>query len=190
MLKTIKLRCLAPAVAALVLLGCQVFTAEAKQAGGKTMHKLSVTSTALTEGAKVPKEYTGDGKDVSPPLSWGQLPTQAKSVCIICDDPDAPVGNWTHWVLFNIPVSSTGLSEGVRADETLPDGSVHGINSWKKVGYNGPAPPPGQNHRYFFKVYALDKKLDLKPKATRDQVLQAINGHVVAEGQLMSTYNR
>src|SRR4051794_3605987 len=159
------------------------------QPGGTAMN-IELTSTAFREGETIPKQYTGDGQDVSPPLQWSDPPQEAKSFALVCDDPDAPRGTWVHWVLFNLPAGQRRLEEGVPAREVLPDGTKQGKNDFGKVGYGGPAPPRGKPHRYFFKVHALDTLLDLPPGATREQLLAALKGHVLAEGQLMGRYGR
>ncbi len=152
--------------------------------------KMQVTSTAFAEGGAIPPKYTGQGDDVSPPLQWTAASPQTKSFALICDDPDAPMGTWTHWVIYNLPATATGLPENVAKRGSLPDGSKQGQNSFGKIGYNGPAPPPGKAHRYFFKVYALDTVLTLDAGAEKGEVVNAINGHVLAQGQLMGTYQR
>jgi Raf kinase inhibitor-like YbhB/YbcL family protein len=150
---------------------------------------MQLTSPAFAEGGTIPKQYTGDGKNVSPPLEWTEVPEGVKSFTLICDDPDAPRGTWVHWVFFNIPPDMRSLSEGVPSD-THPGGANHGINDFKELGYGGPAPPRGKPHRYFFKLYALDTPLDLKVGATKQQVVQAMEGHVRAIAQLMGQYGR
>lgn len=150
---------------------------------------LQLTSEAFSDGTTIPKRFTCDGEDISPPLSWSGLPAETRSLALICDDPDAPVGTWDHWVLFNIPATATGLPEDVPATATLADGSVHGNNSWGRLGYGGPC-PPGGTHRYFFKLYALDIELDLKTGATKSQLVKAMEGHILAQGQLMGKYRR
>jgi Raf kinase inhibitor-like YbhB/YbcL family protein len=152
--------------------------------------KIELSSTAFAEGASIPKQYTGDGKDVSPPLRWSDPPQGTKSFALICDDPDAPRGTWVHWVLFNVPGDQRELPEAVPPKEALPNGAKQGKNDFRKVGYGGPAPPPGKPHRYFFKVYALDAPLDLSAGATKAQLEEAMKGHVLAEGQLMGRYGR
>lgn len=151
---------------------------------------LKLTSPAFAEGQPIPAKYTGDGPDVSPPLQWSGVPAGAKSLALICDDPDAPVGTWVHWVLYGLPASATELPENVPPQETLPSGARQGVNDFGRVGYGGPAPPPGKPHRYYFKLYALDTELNLKPKATKQELLRAMQGHILAEGQLMGTYQR
>jgi Raf kinase inhibitor-like YbhB/YbcL family protein len=150
---------------------------------------IQLMSTAFSDGKMIPKQFTCDGEDVSPPLSWNGLPTGTGSLALICDDPDAPVGTWDHWVLFNIPAAATGLPEDVPAKASLEDGSVHGNNSWGRPGYGGPC-PPGGTHRYFFKLYALDIELNLKTGATKSQLVKAMEGHILAQGQLMGKYRR
>jgi Raf kinase inhibitor-like YbhB/YbcL family protein len=151
---------------------------------------IELTSTAFQEGQTIPKQYTGDGRDLSPPLKWGDPPAGTRSLALIVEDPDAPRGTFTHWVLFNLPAEARELGEGVPPKPTLPDGAMQGINDFGKVGYGGPSPPPGKPHRYVFKLYALDTPLDLGPGATRQQLLQAMDGHVLDEGQLMGRYGR
>jgi len=151
---------------------------------------IQVSSPAFAEGDRIPVKHTADGDDVSPELRWSGAPPNTKSFALVCEDPDAPRGNWTHWVLFNIPADKTSYAEGVPAEKELPDGARQGKNDFGKIGYGGPSPPKGKPHRYFFKLYALDTKLDLPAGATRQQVLDAIKGHVLAEGQLMGLYGR
>jgi Raf kinase inhibitor-like YbhB/YbcL family protein len=150
---------------------------------------IKLISEAFSEGAMIPTRYTCDGEDVSPPLSWTDLPPETGSFALICEDPDAPVGTWDHWVLFNIPASATGLPEAVPATATLDDGSVHGNNSWGRLGYGGPC-PPGGTHRYIFSLFALDIKLDLKSGATKSGLLKAMEGHILAQTRLMGKYRR
>ena len=151
---------------------------------------MQLTSTAFKEGDPIPEQYTGDGKDRSPALKWTGAPNGTKSFALICEDPDAPKKTWTHWVLFNVPADSHELPEGVPADKTVLGGAKQGVNDFGKLGYGGPKPPKGSSHRYYFKLHALDTTLDLPAGATRQQVLDALKGHVVAEGLLMGTYAR
>jgi len=160
-----------------------------KQEGAKGMG-LEITSTAFENGGSIPKKYTGDGPDVSPPLAWDAPPDGTQSFALICDDPDAPVGTWVHWVIYDIGDETRALPEGVPAKETLDNGAKQGVNDFRKVGYGGPAPPRGKPHRYFFKLYAVDTELELGPRATKKDVLRAIEGHVLAQGELMGTYQR
>ncbi len=156
--------------------------------GGQAMN-IELKSTAFEEGAMIPKLYTCDGKDISPPLSWSGVPAGAKSIALIMDDPDAPRGTWVHWVLFNIPPDTKSLAENVPRTASLANGAKHGKNSWPKLGYGGPC-PPGGIHRYYFKVYALDTVLSLESGITKAQLLKAMEGHILAEGQLMGRYTR
>jgi Raf kinase inhibitor-like YbhB/YbcL family protein len=151
---------------------------------------MQVSSPAFDDGQTIPAKYTADGADKSPELRWGGAPANAQSFALICEDPDAPRGTWTHWVLFNLPADTTNLPEGTAADKELPNGARQGKNDFGKIGYGGPSPPKGPPHRYYFKVYALDAKLDLPAGATRKQLLDAIKGHVQAEGQVMGKYGR
>ena len=149
-----------------------------------------LTSSAFKEGELIPKKYTCEGPDASPLLRWGNPPQGTRSFALIADDPDAPVGTWVHWVIFNLPADARELPEGVPTQEALPNGARQGLNDFKRVGYGGPCPPPGKPHRYYFKLYALDRVLDLKPRVTKAQVLDASKGHVLAEAQLIGRFAR
>jgi Raf kinase inhibitor-like YbhB/YbcL family protein len=127
---------------------------------------------------------------LSPVLQWSNVPPAAKSLALICDDPDAPMGVWVHWVIYDLPPSTAGLSEDAPKSPELASGARQGVNDFTRLGYGGPAPPPGRPHRYFFKLYALDLKPGLKPGLTKKELLKAMEGHVLAEGQLMGTYQR
>jgi Raf kinase inhibitor-like YbhB/YbcL family protein len=151
---------------------------------------LELTSTAFREGEPIPKQYTGDGRNVSPPLTWQDPPAGTRSLALICEDPDAPRGTFTHWVIFNLPAESRELAEGIPAEATLPNGTTQGVNDFGQTGYGGPKPPPGKPHRYIFTLYALDRPLDVRPGATRAQLLAAMKDHVVGEARLMGTYAR
>ena len=151
---------------------------------------INLTSTAFTDGSTIPKQYTGDGADTSPPLHWSEPPKTTQSLALICDDPDAPRGTWVHWVLFNLPGDLRELKEAMPTDNVLANGAKQGKNDFGNVGYGGPAPPPGKPHRYFFKLYALDAVLDLPAGVSKDQVLAAMKGHVGGDGQLVGKYGR
>ena len=151
---------------------------------------MQLTSTAFSEGAPIPAKHSCNGPDVSPAFAWQGVPGEARSLALIADDPDAPRGTWVHWVLFNIPPDEDGLGEDIPDDEQLANGSIQGKNDFGNIGYGGPCPPPGKPHRYFFKLYALDQMLDLKPGATKQDLLDAMDGHILAEGQLMGTFKR
>lgn len=156
-----------------------------------TTQTLELTSRAFNAGQTIPDQYTCQGDNASPPLSWGRGPDGTKSYALIMDDPDAPAGTWIHWVAWNI--TGTGLDEN-ESQQALVEAEVGGMqqgsNSWKKPGYGGPCPPPGKPHRYFFRLYALDDTLDLAGGATRDDLERAMDGHILAEGELMGTYAR
>jgi Raf kinase inhibitor-like YbhB/YbcL family protein len=155
-----------------------------------TATTLTVTCSAFRQGEPIPRHYTGDGMDVSPPLTWTEPPPGTKSFALICDDPDAPRGTWVHWVLYDLPPTCRRLPEAVPADPDLDDGSHQGTTDFGYVGYGGPAPPRGNAHRYFFKLYALDTELGLSSGAKKADVVAAMEGHVLAEGQVMGTYQR
>lgn len=150
---------------------------------------LELTSTAFGEGDRIPERYTCDGEDISPPLSWNGISADTVSFVLIMDDPDASVGTWVHWVVFNIPSTSKGLSENYPGVSELPEGAKHGINSWQRIGYGGPCPPGGM-HRYFFKLYALDCRLDLEAGSPSSEVTGAMQSHIIAQTHLMGTYSR
>ena len=147
-------------------------------AGGATM---KITSSAFHEGANIPSKFTCDGSDTSPPLQIAGVPSGAKSLVLIVDDPDAPSGLFTHWLVWNIPPQTGSIAEG-----SAPKG-VQGANDFGKSGYGGPCPPPG-THRYSFKIFALDRELELRSGAKRSQVDAAMKGHVIAQGQLVGRY--
>lgn len=156
--------------------------------GGQKM-EIKITSSAFGNGESIPVRYTCDGENISPPLKWSNLPQGTKSFAIINDDPDAPMGTWVHWVIYNIPANVTELDERIPPLQKLANGALQGKNSWGKIGYGGPC-PPGGTHRYFFKIYALDKILDIGAGASKEEVLNAIKGHILAEGQLYGKYSR
>lgn len=161
---------------------------EPKPAGGATM-TIQISSAAFEEGGAIPKNYTCDGANISPPLKWSRLPAGTKSVALIADDPDAPAGTWVHWVLYALPPTVTELAENQPPDKTLANGARQGTNDFRKIGYGGPCPPRG-THRYSFKIYALDTDLALNPGATKAELLKAMDGHLLANGQLMARYQR
>jgi hypothetical protein len=150
---------------------------------------IQITSSAFQDGGLIPAKYTCDGADVSPPLQWDNVPQSAKSIALICDDPDAPMGTFVHWVLFNLPAETRQLAEKVAADKTLPSGARQGTSGFGRVGYGGPCPPSG-THRYFFKIYALDTTLDLPAGARKSDLLKVMQRHILAQGQLVGKYKR
>lgn len=137
----------------------------------------------------IPQQYTCDGEDISPSLSWTDVPENAKSFVLISDDPDAPMGTWVHWVIYNIPANVKELAEGISADKQLMNGALQGINDFRKIGYGGPCPPRGK-HRYYFKLYALDTKLNLPAGASKKEVEKAIQDHILDQAKLMGIYQR
>ena len=151
--------------------------------------EIKITSSAFEEGGLIPPKYTCDGADISPPLQWDAVPEGTKSVTLISDDPDAPMGTWVHWVLFNLPADTTELTENIPPDENLPNGAGQGTNDFRRIGYGGPC-PPGGTHRYFFKIYALDTELDLSAGACKKDLLKAMEGHILGQGQLIGKYKR
>ena len=152
---------------------------------------IQLTSPAFAEGSSIPVKHTCDGEDVSPPLSWSVLPEGAKGIALISDDPDAPGGTWVHWVLYGLPPDLTGLPEAVpTSEETLQGTARQGRNDFGRTGYGGPCPPRGATHRYLFKLYALDTELDLRPGAKKEDLLRAMEGHILGQGQLMGRYQR
>ena len=160
----------------------------ATKPGAKKM-EIKLTSPAFKEGEIIPKKYTCDGDDISPPLAWEAVPNGAKSLALIADDPDAPKGTWVHWVIFNLPATAKELPEHLSISEML-NGAKQGMNDFGKIGYGGPCPPAGNPHRYFFKLYALDSALHLKPNAKKEDLVNAMEGHILGQGQLMGKYAR
>jgi len=148
----------------------------------------ALTSVFIVQGQPIPAVHTCDGEDQSPPMDWNEPPGNTQSFALIMDDPDAPGGTWVHWVLFNIPGDARRLLGNLPPDAQLPDGSIQGVNSFGRNDYGGPCPPSG-THRYFFKLYALDTTLNLNESAGKDEVLTAMEGHVLAQAELMGTYS-
>jgi len=157
--------------------------------GDKAM-AFDLKSSAFTAGADIPKKFACEGPDVSPALSWGDPPAGTKSISLIMDDPDAPAGIWVHWVLYDLPASARELPEGVPKDHELKNGARQGRNDFGKIGYGGPCPPPGRPHRYFFKLYALSARTDLKAGATKAELEKAMRGHILGQVELMGRYKR
>jgi Raf kinase inhibitor-like YbhB/YbcL family protein len=161
------------------------------QAGkGATGAELQVESSAFEAEGTIPQRHTCDGDDVSPPLSWSEAPPGTKSLVLICDDPDAPLRTWVHWVLFNLPPTARSLTEHVPAVEVVEGVGTHGTNSWGRFGYGGPCPPKGPAHHYYFRLYALDEPLELEAGASRQDVERAMEGHILGQGQLVGLYGR
>ena len=166
-----------------------LFLAFAAEEGQSQRLPMELASTAFKNGEVIPQKYTCEGADVSPALSWAEAPQGTKTLVLIVDDPDAPVGTWVHWVLFNLPATARALTEAVPKTATAV-GGLQGRNDFQQIGYGGPCPPRGKPHRYFFKLYALDAVLDLRPGATKRDVEAAMKGHIQANGELMGTYQR
>ncbi len=156
--------------------------------GGNNM-EIEITSTAFAEGGTIPSKYTCDGSDISPPLQWEAVPEATRSIALISDDPDAPVGTWVHWVLYDLPAETRELEENIPSDKTLPSGAKQGLSDFGRIGYGGPCPPSG-THRYFFKIYALDTKLELPAGAKKSELLKSMKGHILGQGQLIGKYKR
>jgi hypothetical protein len=150
----------------------------------------ALRSSDFANGANIPRAYTCEGEDRSPALEWTDTPPGTKTFALIADDPDAPVGTWVHWVIYNIPSSARSLTGGVQKKEQLADGSRQGRNDFHKTGYNGPCPPPGKAHRYFFKLYALSTELKLAPGASKSDVERAMGAHILAQTEWMGRYRR
>jgi len=148
-----------------------------------------IFSSAFKEGELIPSKYTCDGINISPPLNWNNPPKGTKTFALINDDPDAPIGDWVHWIVHNIPADVLELKEEASSKKTLPKGAVEGLNDFRKYNYGGPCPPSG-THRYFFKLYALDSSLLLKEGVTKKQLLEAMKGHILAEATLIGKYKR
>jgi len=150
---------------------------------------IKITSPVFHEGEHIPKRFSCNDVNVSPPLDFVDIPEATESIALILEDPDAPGGLFTHWIIFNLPADTENLPEHVKGRELMDDGSKHGLNSFGLVGYGGPCPPRG-THRYFFKIYALDEKLDLPPLIRRDEILEAMEGHILDKGELMGVFTR
>lgn len=151
---------------------------------------LTISSPSFANGGDIAKQFTCDAADVSPQLAWSEPPAGTKTFALLVDDPDAPVGNWNHWTMWNLPANLRGLPEGVSKDARLADGSEQGKNDFRKTGYNGPCPPPGKPHRYYFKLFALDAKLELKSGAGKKELEAAMKGQILAQAEWMGKYGR
>ncbi len=166
----------------------EVGNGENETKGDATM-ALELTSSAFDHEGMIPAKYSCDGQDISPPLIWENVPEGTESFVLICDDPDAPVGTWVHWVLFDLPAETRSLPEAVAAEPEPPVGGRHGKNSWGRLDYGGPCPPSGA-HRYIFKLYAIDTTLNLSAGAKKQKVLDAMDGHILDQTTLMGKYQR
>ncbi|BDZ67029.1 YbhB/YbcL family Raf kinase inhibitor-like protein [Methanobacterium ferruginis] len=170
--------------------GC---TTESNQTTNQTSNQsgnFQITSSAFAQGGQIPQKYTADGEDISPPLSWTPTPQNTVSFTITCEDPDSSGsggGAFFHWIIFDIPANITQLAEGITNERTLDNGAKQGTNDMGTIGYVGPSPPSG-THRYAFKIYALDTMLNLEPGATKQQVTNAMEGHILAQTQITGRY--
>jgi hypothetical protein len=178
------MRRIATLVLVFVLTSCAAPAAEIEEVS----MTLAITSTAFSQGQPIPADYSCDGKGKSPPLAWSGAPQGTRSFALIMDDPDAPMGTFVHWVIYGIPASSSGLPEAVSKEAKLADGSIQGPSTMGRAGYTPPC-PPGGTHRYFFKLYVLDVAIDAAGLG-KDQLLTAMQGHILAQGELMGTYTR
>ena len=151
---------------------------------------LQLKTSAFKPGGDIPAQFTCDGLDTSPALSWNTPPEGTQSFVLVVEDPDAPGQTWVHWVLYDLPATERESPEGVSTAGKLSSGARQGLNDFKKIGFGGPCPPPGLGHRYYFKLYALDKRLGLRPGATRAEVDRAMRGHILARAELMGRYRR
>lgn len=173
----------------LLFYSCKGREQTGSQAAEGNKAEIEITSFAFAEGDLIPSKYTCDGSGISPPLQWGLVPGETKSIALICDDPDAPIGTFVHWVIFSLPAETKEIEENVPPAKTLPNGAKQGTNGFGTIGYGAPCPPSG-THRYFFKIYALDMELDLAAGATKSDLLNAIEGHILGQGQLIGKYKR
>ncbi len=153
------------------------------------MATIKLESSAFKESEMIPSQYTCDGKNISTPIKWSGIPEGTKSIALITDDPDAPMGDWVHWIIYNIPPTINHLEENIPHDKKLKNGTIQGINDFRKNGYGGPCPPSG-THRYYFKIYALDLILEENSNMTKRMLLDKMKNHILAEGQLMGKYKR
>ena len=148
---------------------------------------MKLSSKAFSEGEMIPSKYSFETDNISPPLEWESIPPNAKSLALIVDDPDAPMLRWVHWIVYNIPVTQTGLKEGISPEENIGNEIKQGSNSWRKIGYGGPSPPWG-THRYVFKLYALDTKFDIPAGINKSELIKSMKGHIIEETELIGLY--
>jgi Raf kinase inhibitor-like YbhB/YbcL family protein len=181
---------LAAALCAPALLAICVIAGPGVSRAQRAPAKFTLKTSTFRPGGDIPKQCTCDGSDVSPALSWSDPPAGTKSFALIVEDPDAPGRTFVHWVVYNLAPSTRQLAERVPKSDDLPDGGRQGVNDFPRTGYGGPCPPPGKPHRYFFRLYALDAKLDLKAQAHKLDVVRAMEGHILAEAELMGRYQR
>jgi Raf kinase inhibitor-like YbhB/YbcL family protein len=168
----------------------QAQTSQSEFVNGVAMAEMYLKTPAFQAGGEIPKQYTCEGEDLSPGLQWSDAPKGTQSFALIAEDPDAPSGTYTHWVLYDLPPSVAELPQGLPRKEHLKFGGLQGTNDFGKIGYGGPCPPAGKPHRYFFKLYAMDTVLGLKPGAKKQDVERAMEGHVLAQAEIMGKYQR
>jgi Raf kinase inhibitor-like YbhB/YbcL family protein len=190
--KAAKAFCVSPAAWLVVMLP---FMFKAARTGfglgnGANPAAFELRTTAFKSGEDIPEKFTCDGPDVSPPLGWTDPPAGTQSFVLIADDPDAPGGTWVHWVAYDLPASLRQLPEGVPRDGEVKGGGRQGLNDFPSIGYGGPCPPPGKPHRYYFRLYAVDRKVGLKAGASRKEVEQVMKGHVLGKAELMGRHHR
>jgi len=174
-----------------VLLAASEAQAGAPSAVGKGQAMgFTITTPAFKDGATIPKKFTADGADVSPALAWKGTPPGTQALALVVDDPDAPVGTWVHWLVYDLPPATTGLAEGIGKNAKLPTGSKEGANSWGNSAWGGPSPPKGKPHRYFFKLFALSSPLGLAAGASMEELTKAMTGKILVEAIVMGTYGR
>jgi Raf kinase inhibitor-like YbhB/YbcL family protein len=157
-------------------------------AGGAEKMSIKLTSSAFAEGGEIPVQYACTGQNQSPPLAWTGVPAEAKTLALVLDDPDVPINPFVHWVVYDLPANVTQLPAGVPAQGDLAGGGRQGRNGLLKIGYGGPCPPPGPAHRYYFKLYALNTELNLPAGASKQDLLKAMYGHIIDQGQLMGRF--
>jgi Raf kinase inhibitor-like YbhB/YbcL family protein/uncharacterized protein (TIGR00297 family) len=178
------------AVAAALLSGSPLLSVHLSPSGGEAMQTITLSSPAFVNGQPIPEMYTCDGKNISPALQWSGVPAETKSLALIVEDPDAPMGTFTHWVLYNLPSTLAGLKEGLPRLATVANLGTQGVNDFRKNAYDGPCPPAGKAHHYYFRLYALDMKPALPDGLTRLKLLSQMQGHILAQGEWMGTYQR
>jgi Raf kinase inhibitor-like YbhB/YbcL family protein len=151
---------------------------------------MTLSSTAFKNDSAIPQRFSCQGEDISPMLTWSSAPEETKSFALVIEDPDAPNGTFIHWVIYNIPSSEHGLAENIARRDPLPNGARQGTNSAQQLGYMGPCPPAGKAHRYYFKLFALDTEINIPGEATHDKLMSTIQGHILAKGEIMGTYQK
>lgn len=172
------------------VVSCGHSASHSEQGSDPSASGFQIKSAAFQEGAIIPRQFTCEGEDISPPLTWTEPPSGTHSFALIVEDPDAPGGVWTHWVVYNLPAGARSMSGNVPKQDQLPSGALQGLNSFGHFGYGGPCPPPGKAHHYFFRLYALDAMLSLSPGAAKRDVLEAAKGHILGEAKLMGRFKR